>query len=527
MIHFFDGLGHQPTAFPGGKFHEETCVANIPIPHASSRKTPMIRRYSFKCVVAVMIGTTVCHADIVDDWCHSVLSAVRANRSTPTRSSRQYAMAQLAVFEAINGVQRTHRPYLYQPVAPAGASLDAAVSAAAYTVLMNLFTNVNIQTTNFTVLYDQKVDVIADGQAKADGIAYGQAVGNALIALRAGDGHDAQVPYVPGTLPGEWKTTPPGFVAGLDPQWPNMVPFCMPNIGEFRTHRAPQLSSSAYAFELNLVKAIGGADSPTRTADQTEIAKFWADGPGTETPPGHWIHNALIIANDRGITPGAKAHLLALVGIGLADACIVSWDNKYVYNYWRPVTAIREADTDGNPDTEADPSWISHIPTPPFPEYTSGHSTFSRTSATLIERFFGTEDLPFTAVSDDLPGVTRRFSGPGEAADESGISRIYGGIHFPSGNIAGQAGGYLLANMIANQFLLPLTAAQFGLVQRSGDNTELTIAVEPNSNYLIQASSDLKTWMTLTTVNVPGNTATFTDENTGDNRVRFYRAIAQ
>lgn len=487
----------------------------------------MTKKLSGAITGVLMTGMSICHADVVDDWCHSLLSAMRANRSTPTRASRQIAMTQLAIFETVNGFQRTHRPYLTQPLPPAGASLEAAISSAAHTVLMNLFTNANIQATNFSLLYDQRIQGIPESQGRTDGIEYGKTVGNAIVALRVGDGHDAQVPSVPGTLPGEWRPTPPAFAVGLDPQWPHMKPFCMPRVDDLRTHRPPPLTSSAYAFELNLVKNIGGTNSTLRTADQTQVAHFWADGAGTETPPGHWLHNALIIAGDRSLDLAAKARLLALVGIGVVDAGIVSWDDKYTYNYWRPVSAIREAANDGNPETEPDATWTSIVSTPPFPEYSSGHSTFSRTAATIIERFFGTHDLPFTAVSDDLPGVTRSFPGPGAAADESGISRIYGGIHFPTGNIAGQASGYLLGKLVFENFLQPLAAPRFALIQYQGDNTTLTMTVEANRPYAIEASSDMKTWTPLATINSPTTTATFTDPNTGITRLRFYRAVAQ
>ena len=191
-------------------------------------------------ILALVAASVIpARADVVDDWCNSLLAAMRANRSTPTRASRAQtcAMTQAAVYDAINGIQRTHRPYLHQPTAPAGASLEAAVSAAAQGV--RPFTNVNIRTTNIMVLYDATLAAIPDGPAKTDGIAYGEAVANAIIQLRTGDGHDAQVPYTPGMVLGEWAPTPPALAVGLDPQWPHAALLHAGHL-PVRTHRPPQ-----------------------------------------------------------------------------------------------------------------------------------------------------------------------------------------------------------------------------------------------------------------------------------------------
>jgi hypothetical protein len=211
------------------------------------------------------------------------------------------------------------------------------------------------------------------------------------------------------------------------------------------------LSSPQYAAEVNQVKAIGALAGSTRTSEQTQIALFWGYGPGTATPPGHWNQIAQEVVNqnqsrgddgaDEHSNIGENARLFALLNIALADAAIVSWDCKYVFNYWRPITAIQEAATDGNPGTEADPSWLPLLPTPPFPEYTSGHSTFSGAAAVVLAWYFGSNRIRFSVGSDDLPGVRRSYSSFSEAALESGMSRIYGGIHFPSANIHGLSSG--------------------------------------------------------------------------------------
>jgi membrane-associated phospholipid phosphatase len=227
----------------------------------------------------------------------------------------------------------------------------------------------------------------------------------------------------------------------------------MTSPAQFRPSPAPKLDSALYAFDFNLTKDLGSATSTTRTADQTAIALFWADGAGTLTPPGHWnvIARELVIA--RGTSLAENARLFALLNMALADAAICAWECKYVDDFWRPVTAIRAADTDSNAATEADPAWTPLITTPPFPEYVSGHSTFSGAAATVLADFYGSDSIPFTTTSDDLPGATRSFGSFWEAAAEAGLSRVFGGIHFMSANQQGLQSGARLGHYVVEHFL--------------------------------------------------------------------------
>ena len=200
---------------------------------------------------------------------------------------------------------------------------------------------------------------------------------------------------------------------------------------------------------------LGAATGSPRTADETEMAVFWADGAGTETPPGHWSRIAAEAAEARGLSLCETARLLALVNIASADAGIVAWDAKYAYDLWRPITAIREADTDGNPGTVADPSWTPLLPSPPFPEYVSGHSTFSGAATQVLARFLG-DATSFTTTSDGLPGVTRSFTSFSQAADEGGMSRLCGGIHFTSANVDGLAAGRAVGDYVVDEYLRPV-----------------------------------------------------------------------
>ena len=298
----------------------------------------------------------------------------------------------------------------------------------------------------------------------------------------------------------------------------------MVDAARFRPYPPPALTTQAYSLEYQLTRDYGSASSALRSADQTEVARFWADGGGTETPAGHWMTIARNVASERALSLDQNARLFALLSLAVADSAILCWDSKYTFNYWRPITAIREGESDGNPATTADPAWTPLIDTPPFPEYTSGHSTFSRSSATTLARFFGTDAIPFSTVSDGLPGVSRHYPGFSAAADEAGISRIYGGIHFQSANIAGQMSGHSLAVFLNDNYLTPLHDLEFARINKSSGACSLEILVTPGQAYSIQASSDLETWEQLGVVTSDTGVAHFVDVNAPAGK-RFYRAL--
>jgi hypothetical protein len=271
------------------------------------------------------------------------------------------------------------------------------------------------------------------------------------------------VPYTPSGLLGRWKPTPPAFAPALLPGWGLVDPFAMKRGDQFRVPPPPDLTSMEYAAAYDEVKDFGEGDSAVRTADQTEIAYFWEDGPATATPPGHWMVIAQQFAEMFGTDLAENARLFALLGITQADAAILCWNNKYFYDIARPITSItEEGDVDGNPLTAADPTWLPLIPTPPFPAYTSGHSTFSGSSARILARFFGDDEIPFSAPSPDpqrwplvLPGVVRSWPSLSAAAEEAGQSRIYGGIHWQYDNQQGLVSGRDLADFVFKKFLKP------------------------------------------------------------------------
>src|SRR5437867_9070060 len=363
------------------------------------------------CITAINLGSSIgtpADADVVADWNNAALDAIRAERTAPPIASRSLAILNISIYDAVNGIARTHERYLVPSVAPESASREAAASAAAHKALVNLFP---ANASSFDALHAAILTAIPDGPQKTAGIVWGEFVAKQILAARANDGSDAIVPPPSGSGPGVWVPTPPAFLPYLLPQWGFVMPFAMSSSSQFRPPSPPSLDSQRYATDYEEVKELGALLGSTRTEEQTQIALFWADGAGTETPPGHWNSIAQIIADGRPSTLEQNARLLALLNIAMADAAICAWDAKYTFDFWRPVTAINYLEPELN--------WMSFIVTPPFPDYVSGHSTFSGAAATVLALFYGTEDLPFTIGSDFLPGVYRRFPTCPSAAVES------------------------------------------------------------------------------------------------------------
>jgi membrane-associated phospholipid phosphatase len=407
------------------------------------------------CAVALLCFAAQARADVVIDWDKVLLDAVRVDKTPPPKASRAMAAVHVAIYDAVVGILGGYTPYHVTASAPAGASAEAAAAAAAHKVLVALYP---AQQATFDAALTTSLAAIPDGTAKTAGISWGESVAGEILALRADD-HAAQVvSYSDPTGALWWIPTPPAFAAALLPNWPLVTPWCMTSGAQFRLPAPPGPGSPAYTAAFREVQQLGRKDSASRTAEQTQIALFWADGGGTATPPGHWLVIAQGVSQQRHLSLLENARLFALLGLTVADAAIVAWDTKYYYNDWRPVTGIQHADTDGNPQTAADPTWEPLIATPPFPSYTSGHSTFSASSARILGLYFGTDAIPFSTTSDGLPGVQRAFSTFSQAAEEAGQSRIYGGIHWQYDNQAGLASGRTLAEHVFFSFLTPVAA---------------------------------------------------------------------
>jgi hypothetical protein len=286
--------------------------------------------------------------------------------------------------------------------------------------------------------YQATLMAIPDGDPKSSGITLGKAAAQTILALRSSDNATTPVAYTPGTQPGDWQPTPnpvpPDPPAGADllpallTNWGKVTPFVLRRSTQFDPGGPPRLAGARYAREYEEVKAIGAQNSAVRTAEQSSIARFWYEG-----SPAGWSRIGRVVAESRALDSWDTARLLALLNIAMADGFIAGFQTKYSVNFWRPVTAIRGGDTDGNPRTIADPAWSSFLDTPPVPDYTSTHSVLGGAAAEVLRRFFRQDDVAFTTSSGaPFAGITRSFRSFSQASQENGESRIYAGIHFRS-----------------------------------------------------------------------------------------------
>ncbi len=375
------------------------------------------------------------------EWNSVLLRAIAQDKTAPPVAARGLAIMNVAIHDAINSVLQFSKAYRVNTVkAPVWASADGAVAGAAYQTLINLFPN---QRGFFDASLSAALAKVPDGVSEQSGFDVGVAVANQILTWRSTDGAAASVSYTPPSGYGQWQPTLPGFASALLPQWPNVTPFALRSGSQLRPAGPPSATSAQYAAEIAEVQSLGRSNSTTRTTDQTEIAYFWADGAGSYTPPGHWMEIAAQVARTKPLSLFQDTELFTTLGVALADAAIVAWDAKYHYNQWRPITAIRQT---------SDPTWTPLLSTPPFPDYISGHSTFSGAASTVLARFFG-DAYQFSTTSMGTPGVVRSFGSFSQAANEAGRSRIYGGIHVESANQDGLAVGRLIADYALTKVL--------------------------------------------------------------------------
>lgn len=394
-------------------------------------------------------------SDVIIQWNNVSLNAIKTAQYTSVKASRVLAMVHAAMFDSINNIDQTCSTYYVNTVVPQDISREAAAASAAYRVLVSLFP---AQTAAFDTALAESLAGIPDGSRKTNGIALGDYIGNEFVIWRSSDHSDDMIGYIPGSDPGDWQPTPPAYAPAMLPNWAIVTPFAMMSNSQFRPAAPPDLTSAEYAEDYNEVKTIGTKFSVVRTQDQNDIALFWMDMPGTLTTVGRWNVIAQQVANRHSNNLWQNARLFALLNIALADAGITAWDSKYYYNFWRPVTAIRFLGDDGNPDTIPDASWEPLIMTPAFPEYVSAHSTFSAAAAEILSLFFRDDYIDFTISSYMMPMIARSYRSFTQAAEEAGISRIYGGIHFNTANVEGQMAGRALANYVFKNFITPINA---------------------------------------------------------------------
>lgn len=403
------------------------------------------------------------------------------DQAGPVRTSRALAILHVAMFDAYNVLRaKRYSSYLVDE-GPQGASLEAAVSMAAYTTLIHLYPSHSKAIGD--AFYSVQHEFSGTHLSKRIGYRFGEDVGDQILALRSGDGANASVPYNPSGEPGQHIVDPINPDQGyLDPQWGDVVPFVMQSPEQiFSTPPFPELNSEAYTADFEWLRSLGGDGIVTpsiRTAEQLEIGIFWAyDGrPGLGTPQRLYNQAARTIARKQGNTEYENARLFALVNLAMADAGIKSWFDKYANETWRPIVAIRNADLDGNPETIADPDWkpygaplsneIGENFTPNFPSYTSGHATFGAAVFRTLANFYGTDSISFTLKSDEFNGVTtdnrgmvrpvrtRSFSSFSEAAEENGISRVFLGIHWTFDSTHGITSGNAVADYVFQNVLV-------------------------------------------------------------------------
>jgi len=389
-------------------------------------------------------------------WNNQALDATRLARNPPPMSSFFFATFHAAIFDAVNGITRTHHGWLVNEPAPAGADLDAAIAGAAHTVMIALWSATS-NPHNLQAAYEKALAAIPEGPGKAAGLAWGEHVGQLILAKIATSGYNKPVPgKYSSTEPGKWRETPSQFRPPLLPFWGRVTPFVMATQEQFRAPPPESLGSEVYAQELAFVAKHGGRDNADRTEYETLSTPFWNDDLGTCTPPGHWNLIAEDLARRRNLSVPDAARLFALLNFAQADAAISCWETKYFYNVWRPETALREINPQLNPKAEAIPDFIPNMPSPPFPSYTSGHSTFSAAGARLLAVFFGSDDIEFSVTSDALPGSVRTFKKLSDAQKEAGMSRVVGGIHTMADNLEAQAAGVKIAEWTLANALLPL-----------------------------------------------------------------------
>ena len=392
-------------------------------------------------------------------WNDQVLNATRLSRNPPPLAALHIATYHAAIFDAVNGISRTHQNWLVQESAPADANIDAAVAGAGFTVL-NALWGQSSNPRNFQIALDQALAAIPDGPAKAAGLAWGKHVADLVLARRAQSGYDKPIPgQYTSTEPGKWRETPPGFRPPVMPHIAKVVPFALTAPDQFRAPPPQRIDSKEYAEEIAFVAKVGPRDGAERTEYQTLSTPFWADDLGTATPAGHWNVVAQDLAKRNHLDTITCARLFALLNFACADAGISCWDSKFFYSTWRPETAIRESDRKSNPLIINNPDFIPNMAAPAHPDYTSGHSTFTGAATRLLERWFGKDEIEFTTTSDGLPGAVRTFKTLSEARREVGMSRIYGGIHTMSANLEGQKAGIKVADWVFENSLQPLKPA--------------------------------------------------------------------
>lgn len=398
-------------------------------------------------IAALAIGLTplASASNPVIDWNQIALSTALTTPGTQI----YLTYVNLAMYDAVNAIDRRYQQYGPEFYGPRDASKEAAAISAAYQTLLNYFPG---QAAALQAQYDAAIAGIPDCQAKASGIAVGQIAAATIVALRTGDGRGENVPYTypSSPEPGVWIPTPPAFAPPATPWVAQMVPFTMQSASQFLpVNGPPDLGSQQWAREFNEVKLLGAANSSVRTAAQTEIALFW-----TANPVATFFGAFGQLAIDRHLNLSKSARLLAMLSVAFTDGGIGCWNAKYHFSFWRPVTAIPNADIDGNPGTETDSTWLPLASTPPHPEFPAAHGCATGAIARTLENFFGTPNVKFS-VNSAVTHTTHTYYNVGQLETEAYWARIYAGFHYRHSLDEGFQLGHRVAEQLNQNFFQP------------------------------------------------------------------------
>lgn len=406
-------------------------------------------------ILSLLAGSLTAGADVVLDWNVIAVNTAVANKANPFAQARYAAIAQLAVFEAVNSITHKYQPYLGTITAPADASPDAAAIEAAYQVLNTYFTASH---GTLYAAYLSSMGAIPDGQPKTDGIATGDAAAVAMIALRSHDGSSPPQFAIPGpAIPGVWQATPScpvvnGTASGIAFQWENVRPFGISSASDYLLDPPPSLTSNRYAKAYNEVMTVGGVNSTQRPPDRANVALFYA----ASSPTQVFNQAAEQVAAAQGRSLSDNARALALINMAISDSLVASFFNKYYYNFWRPETAIHGGNSDGNPNTAGDPNWAPFIVTPCFPSYPSNHGSAANGAAEVMRRLYGDDGLSITLTNPAVPTIVLVYTSFGQITADISDARVYGGIHFRTDQDAGVRLGRAVGKTVYKNNLRPV-----------------------------------------------------------------------
>lgn len=396
--------------------------------------------------------------EVVIEW-NRIMQATAAvpGALTPTIFvSRPYAILHIAIFDALNSIDYTYKEYAVRATAASTASREVAAAQAAHDVMVAM-------APSLTSTFDAALAVTMarfPGDPGTQGAAVGAVAAKAILAARANDGWNRPAqPYILPDLPGYWQPVPPANAAATFVIYQDALPFALGSRMQFMVEAPPALTSARYAADLNEVKAIGGTNSTVRTAQQTQTAQMWQSVGFSTGPFGAWNNVARDVSLARGLNGLDTARVFAMLAVALHDGLQTTMTGKYIYGLWRPTTAIREAGRDNNPATEADPTFVSSVPTPPYPSYPGNMACIGVSAATVLSRLFGRDDIPFSIIwaGVNQANVTRSYNGFRHAAGEQERARVYGGLHFTFDNLASAGACTNVANYAYDNYMTPRT----------------------------------------------------------------------